>query len=279
MIQSMTGFVSKSIILESEKSKKIKLFISIKSLNSRYFDITCRLPYVINQYEIDLIRLIKMKLYRGNIYLMIQLDDHDAFKTSIQPAIETIAGYLEAANQIQKKFNIQGSFLLSDIMKIPNAFILEENGIDEESKKFIFNIINELLDNLVIERKREGSSLKEDLEKRISLMEEKIKIISDLFEKSHESQKEKISKKIHEINEISHEFAESQRQMFYLTLDKMDIHEEISRFKVHLLNMTHLINLPSNEKGKQLDFTLQELFREINTIISKTSNSQITDTR
>jgi len=276
MLQSMTGFASKAIILEAEQNNKTKLSISIKSLNSRFFDVTCKVPYIFNQFETEFIKLLKSKLFRGHVYFNIHSSNQSIFKTSIEPSTAAIAGYINAANQIKDQFNIPGQISINDIIRLPDVFILEEKGIDENSKKLIFQTIEELLNDLIIERQKEGSALREDLLQRISIMQQKLEQINALFEVMIGEQKEKISKKIHEINEnFTDTFAETQRQVMYLTLDKMDIHEELVRFKNHLHSLITLIQAPTLEKGKQIDFTLQELGREINTISAKTNHALI----
>lgn len=275
MIQSMTGFASKTIMLEPE-GNKIKLSISIKALNSRYFDISCKMPYILNQFEPDFIKLVKSKLNRGQIYLIIHSSDQNLFRPSIEPAMSNITGYIEALNKIQKKFELPGKISIEDVLRLPDIFILEEKGIDENCREMIFNAISHLLDEVVIERKREGQKLEQDLLQRASIMDQKINQLETIFERTITEQKEKISHKISELNKnVDPILTETQRQTLYLQLDKMDIHEEIVRFKTHLQNINALIKSQAEEKGKQLDFTLQELFREINTITAKTPNSQI----
>lgn len=276
-MQSMTGYASQSILLETENKNKIKIAISLKTLNSRYFDITCKLPYIFSQYETEFIRQIKSKIRRGHAYLTIHMDDQNAFKTSIEPSMSTISGYINAANQIKDKLNIPGTISINDVIRLPNIFILEDKGIDQNTKNNIFIAIENIINALLIERNKEGNSIKNDIIQRLSTMQKNIELISDLFENSIEEQKEKISKKIQEINQVNNDVSEIQRQTLYLTLDKMDIHEEISRFKSHLNNINNLINSKLIEQGKQLDFILQELFREINTITAKTSAAQIID--
>ncbi len=274
MIQSMTGFASKSLVLENEETK-IKLTLSLKSLNSRYFDVTSKLPFAFNQFETDFIRILKSKLNRGQIYFTIHLTDTNAFKISIEPATSTINGYVIAANKIKQKFNFKDEVSLSDILKLPNIFTIEEKGIEGQNKELIFTIFNELINDLIEERNKEGLSLQNDLEDRINSMKQKIDLIEKQSKIILEEYKEKISKKINELKNLDNNISDQQLQTLFLTLDKMDIHEEIVRFKSHLHSITNLIFSSVIEKGKQLDFTLQELAREINTITSKTPSAQI----
>lgn len=279
MIQSMTGFASKNVFLDLDAENKIKLSINIKSLNSKYFDINCKLPYVLSQFETDFLKLIKSKLHRGYIYLNIHISDTNVFKTTARPAFNTVSNYIDALKQIQQKYNLPGQVTINDIINLPDIFTLEDKGIDENSKNIIFNLLNDLLTDLLNERSKEGQILKQDIQNRIDAIQNNIETISKNSHQILEEFKEKISRKVQTINETFQDahLAESQRQHLYLSLDKMDIHEELVRFKNHINNLVILLNSANPEKGKQLDFTLQELSREINTIAAKTANSQIVD--
>jgi uncharacterized protein (TIGR00255 family) len=236
----------------------------------------CKMPYVLNQFETDFIKIIKSKLYRGQVYLTIHSTEQNIFKPSIEPSIDLISEYLKALEKIKKEFKLSGNIAINDILRIPDIFVAEEKGVDENFKEILFDAISELLDELVQERKKEGFALEKDFEKRSSFMQQSIEQIERTSEKEIAELKEKVSQKIQEINlNTGDNLAESQRQSLYLTLDKIDIHEEIVRFKSHLKNIATLFQSPAEEKGKQLDFTLQDLSREINTLTAKTQNSKI----
>ncbi|MDR3646013.1 MAG: YicC family protein [Candidatus Babeliales bacterium] len=280
MIYSMTGFASKLTDIHLNNGQQdniIKLSLSLKSLNSRFFDINCKLPYALNQFETEIIKLIKSKLLRGNINFSIYLNNPNAFKSSIEASTQTVSGYINALNNIKNEFNISGDLSISDILKLPDIFIAGERIIDEQIKIKLFETINLLIDNVIIERKKEGDELQRDLELRMNFMDQKIHEIEKIFESTLEEQKQKVSKKIHELNEANENFTEVQRQNLYNTLDKMDITEEVVRFKSHLKNIRGFLTSRVEEKGRQIDFTLQELAREINTITAKTPSAQISE--
>src|SRR5260221_13328651 len=105
MLRSMTGFAAKTVTL-SNHDIKTNVSISIKSLNSRFFESTCKLPYQLSNLEIDLLKVIKSKLLRGHIYVTIYMSNPDVFKGSVAPALNTIEGYLKAIETIKKQFPI-----------------------------------------------------------------------------------------------------------------------------------------------------------------------------
>lgn len=275
MLYSMTGFASKIISIEPEPGNRATLTLSLKSLNSRFFEASCRLPYALSQFETDFIKILKNNLHRGHVYFTIHLSDQNIFKTEVEPALATLNAYLKAIKEIQKQANVKGEASISDILQLPNIFILQEKGIDDDTKNKIYNAVKSLINDLIEERKKEGSILEKDLEKRFALMHDKILEIEKLFEIEMQKKKEEVSLKLEEINKESETFAEVQRQALYYVLDRLDITEEIVRFKSHLENIKKILASSNIEKGKQLDFTMQELGREINTIASKGPSTQI----
>src|SRR3990167_309343 len=274
MLQSMTGYSAKNFTFTVNAENKVNVLISIKTLNSRFFELTPRMPYVFSALETQLISYFKKELKRGHIYLNVTLSDPDAFQTDIEPSLSSLKGYLNAINKIKKTFNIQEEVTISDILRLPNILVTKEENLDENLKNNFFNAIEILTKELLNERNKEGVELEKDIEKRIATMQEKIKEISSIFEKTFKSRQEDINKKLVSLDPES-EIDEIRIKAFYLELDKMDINEEIVRFKSHAQNLSQTINSNMTEKGKQLDFTLQELGREINTILAKTSSSEI----
>lgn len=274
MTLSMTGFAAKSIIIELNENK-ITVAISIKSLNSRFFEATCKLPYTLTHLETTFIKLFKTQLHRGHIYFTIHISSPNLLKSSIEPSITIVEGYIKAINQIKETFNIEGKLTIHDLLHFSNIFNIEEQGIDESSITLIFDTTKELITELNDARQNEGMVLQKDLEKRIINMQKEIKTIESASQALLEQQKIKLSQELNKLDGMESEAIEIRRQILYTALDKIDIHEEIVRFKSHLKNLTEHLKSPTIEKGKRLDFILQELFREINTIAAKCSDVAI----
>jgi len=275
MIQSMTGFATKTIILELDKETKVNVTISIKALNSRFFETNCKLPYALNRYEHDFIKILKDNLHRGYIYLVIHMSNQNLLKGSIEPATPVIEGYIGAINKIKEKYNVAGELSLHDLLQLPAVFNVEDKDIDESAIKHVFTVVQELANDVIKARKHEGKVLQKDLEQRIAIMQKEIDGIDDASETMMEERKATISKELQALENNEQEANEMRKQMLYAALDKIDIHEEIIRFKSHLTNLLTMLTSPGIEKGKRIDFTLQELAREINTIAAKCSDVTI----
>lgn len=276
MVHSMTGFSAKTLVIFPDKSNQVNLSISIKALNSRFFETTCKMPYALSNFETEFVKLLKSKLIRGHIYFTIHASSQYLMSCTIQPAIGVIRGYLDAAEKIKKEFAVSGDLTILDLMRLPNTFNIEEKNIeDEQSKKMIFEAVEQLINEVIEARKKEGSLLQKDLEQRMSNAQHEIDAIENAFNGLMEQQKALISQELGELDTLSDEIAEPRRQILFAALDKIDIHEEIVRFKSHLANFTMHLASSTIEKGKRLDFVLQELAREINTIAAKCSDSTI----
>lgn len=276
MIHSMTGFAAKTLVIFPTKEHQVNLSISIKSLNSRFFETTCKIPFALSNFETDFIKMIKAKLLRGHVYFTIHSSSEYLVSCTIQPASDVVRGYLDAVENIKKEFKLNGDLTLNELLHLPNIFNVEKKDIeDEKSIKLIFDTVDQLLNDVIEARKKEGALLKKDLEQRMFSAQHEIDAIEQAFNALMEQHKALAGQELGELESLSDEVAEPRRQVLYAMLDKIDIHEEIVRFKSHLSNfITHLAS-PAIEKGKRLDFILQELAREVNTIAAKCSDSTI----
>jgi uncharacterized protein (TIGR00255 family) len=270
----MTGFATKSLILTVNESK-VPTTISIKSLNSRYFDSNCKLPYPLANLETEFIKLFKTKLHRGSITFTIHLANPTAFKGAIEPSINTIKGYLNALDTIKKTCAVEGTLSIANVLLLPNIFVTEEQELDEQTKKIIFETTNQMVDDLIRMQSKEGEALKKDIIERIGIIDKEIKAIEIAFELLMTSQKQKVTEALAEFENDISKFAEMQKNAVYAVLDKIDVHEEIVRFKNHLKTLFSSLESKDIEKGKRIDFILQELSREINTITAKCSDGTI----
>lgn len=276
MIQSMTGFATKILIITTpDTNEKVYISISIKALNSRFFDTTCKLHYAFSALENTIISKAKKKLYRGHIYITMHVTNSGALRGTVQPALGTIASYLDAINTIRERYNIKETVTLSDILQLPNIFALDESELNETIIHTIYTAIDELLDSVVQTRIQEGIALKEDLAHRIAIMKQEIKEITAFAQEVIKKQKDKVHATLKEIEADESLLAHAQKNALYTMLDKLDLHEEIVRFNSHLENLAQHLESKEDEQGKRIDFTLQELAREINTISAKCSDSNI----
>ena len=273
MLSSMTGFATKTTTL-SIAGEKINASISLKSLNSRFFEATCKLPHIAAHLETDIIKNLKQKLIRGHVYLTLHIKDTARLKSSVKANLSTVKSYLEGISKIKKTFSLEGEVDIAHIIGLPNIFDIEEQEGTKSLDKQIMDTITLLIESLRKTRQKEGIALKKDVAKRIAIMGKEIESIAKNSEKLMEQKKEEITALIQRI-ETEEESGDLRKSHLLLMLDKLDINEEIVRFKSHLDNLDSHLESQKEEVGKKLDFTLQEMAREINTIAAKCSNAKI----
>jgi uncharacterized protein (TIGR00255 family) len=275
MISSMTGFANKTITLTGPSGDKTHISISLKSLNYRFFETTFKIPHPLSYLETRLIELCKKKLTRGHVYLTVYISNPNLFRGAIEPTFNTITNYMTAINTIKSRFGISQDITLDNILRLPDIFTVEETTADNSIETRIIDTINELLDAVIRARSTEGAQLEQDLHKRLAVMQTEIDAIETSTQSLVIAQKEKISRISQAIDADPTSMAKMQQETLYTMLDKIDIHEEIVRFKSHLKDLGEQLRTAEAEKGKRLDFTLQELGREINTISAKCSDAAI----
>ena len=277
MLQSMTGYARTAITLTTPEGEKSTVTISLKSLNYRFFEATCKLPYQLSYLENTFTKLFQQHLHRGHIYFTIYMSNPNIFRGTIEPSLSTVHGYIEAIETIKKQNHIAGSITLDNILRLPNIFAATEQELDEETIKKITDATHQLIEQIITVRTKEGEHLENDLEKLFASMTSEIAEIEQASHTQVEEQKAKVAELLKELENDESQIAHTRTDALYAILDKIDIHEEIVRFKSHLKRLKHILTASGTEKGKRLDFTLQELAREINTITAKCSNTAISE--
>ena len=274
----MTGFASQTLIIEQNNGlSPIHLTIYLKSLNSRFFEINCKMPSNLTALEVDIIKQLKASLYRGQIYVTIHLHNPNSLISEIDADMQTVNGYINAIKKIQAEFELKDNLAIDQIIRLPHVFSLKENELDEHTKTAIMNALINLEQELIKARNQEGLVLEEDLRARLLNMHDLMQEVISQSAKNITTKKADMIAKVEQFaKEITEEsLLESQKAYMHNALDKLDVHEEITRFCGHLKKLNETLNAKGLEKGKSLDFTLQECNREINTIAAKASCLEI----
>ncbi|MEE3035145.1 MAG: YicC/YloC family endoribonuclease [Bacteroidota bacterium] len=263
MIYSMTGYGKAEIQLKDKN-----ILLELKSLNSKSLDISVRLPNEIKEIELRLRKIIGEQLLRGKIDLNVTIDNTcDTKSKSINS--EVVNEYMNQLNKIHPANKIE---LLKLAIKLPNTLIKTKEEIDKNEINLIEKILQKAIKNLKAYRLEEGKALKIDFEKRIKniilFLSEIKKFESKRIKKVEKNLKELLNKLNIEIDKDRFE----QELIYYL--EKYDITEEKVRLKSHINYFKK--NLTSKESnGKKLNFIVQEIGREINTIGAKANDSQM----
>ena len=264
---SMTGY---SYVETSTETSTVS--VEIKSVNSRFLDLTINLPPYLNQLESSFRAIISEKVVRGKIDVYIRVKETES---DIEIAADTNAAkaYLDAIKKIADATGYSSDIPLSLIISQPGVLNTNQNYDVEKYDQMISPVLKEALDKFCADRKREGENLKKDLLSKLSKLEECAAFFKEWQPKMELIFKEQITAKFKELladqvdeNRIMTETA--------AMLVKYTINEEIVRLHSHLAAMkTEIENNPA--PGKKLDFLCQEANREINTIGSKNQFAEV----
>lgn len=271
MIKSMTGY-GKGNISENLRNYQVE----IKSVNHRYLDISVKMPRVLSYLEEDVKKVISSKVKRGKIDVFITFENSSTEGKEIKINNEIAKMYINQLKQLAEEENILANIELTEISKYPDVLSIQNTQDDEQIKKELIEATTIATDKLVQMRQVEGSKMAEDLLKRIEKTNQKIEKISGLSTGLIEEYVVKLENRIKEIlkNQEIDESRLAQEVVIYA--DKCSIEEEVTRLKSHISQFKELIN-SDDAVGKKLDFIIQEMNRETNTIGSKANNLEITN--
>ena len=278
MLQSMTGFGTKTITVTSARGDQAYITISIKSLNSRFFETTFKSPQPFSYLETTMVKMLKSRLLRGHIYCTITCSNTDIFQGTIQPCLSTAKAYVAALDEIRNACHIESPVTIDHLVRLPAIFGVQEVAPDKATEELILKTITDILDMVIAARNQEVISLYTDMSSRAESLHVFINTIVMRSTIVIENQKQKMHEALQALEHENSALIESQKTGLYVALDKMDIQEEITRFLSHLNNLNKQLVSPDIEKGKRIDFILQEMNREINTIAAKCADTEIAST-
>jgi uncharacterized protein (TIGR00255 family) len=271
MLTSMTAYA------KSEKTQeKLTVQIEIRSYNSRYLDIALRMPHGYLALEEKLKTLIAGRVSRGRIEVNLQVRDDSDEAYAFEINTPKARAYYDSLVQLKDKFNINSEISM-DLLVNGGAIIKPvETGLDMETCWPAFkDCMDEAITNLIAMRKEEGNFLEADIFSRLDRIEECIDSIqkesSDLLSHYQERLKDRITALTKGIIEID---PDRIAQEAAFLADRSDISEEIVRAASHIKQFRTIIDSPE-PAGRKLNFLVQELNREFNTMGSKTNHSNV----
>jgi uncharacterized protein (TIGR00255 family) len=270
----MTGFSSHTAVVTAKKDEKVSVVVEIKSLNARFFELNSKMPSSLSSLEIPITNYLKEKLIRGRVFLSIRIGAGSDLFEKVLPSVKIVKDYISSIKVLQKETKIKGDVKISDILSLDSIFSFEREPVGKKFENALLQVVYKTAGKLVLSRKAEGKRLQIDLKKRFDLCNKHIGKINKLFTLFIKEKKEEL-KNILLLAKSGDLEAENQLSDRYEFLNKIDIHEEIIRFKSHLKSVQKILSSKSIETGKRLEFTLQELSRETNTIAAKCSHVDI----
>lgn len=251
------------------------LSVELKALNNRYKDIILRLPSSLQEYE-DLIRSeISARVKRGRVEVSIQLEGNEGITYNLELNRPLLNAYLKIYDEINNEFGTNERLKPEFFLQQKEAILNKPMELDpEKSKSAIGILIRQALDSLDAMRSREGEAIENDLKKRLDLLKSYLDKIEERAPLVVTEYKDKLQNRIEAISEDIEVEENRLAQEVALFAGRCDITEEIVRARSHL-DQFHNYMAVDDSIGRRLDFLVQELNREINTISSKASDSLI----
>lgn len=269
MIESMTGFGS-----GKSTQKGITVTVEIRSVNNRFVELSAKLPKILQNREGDLKEIIRTELNRGKITVNIQLEKESIDSTPLM--VDTIMAkrYTKLLQQLILETGIQDEVKLDHLLKFNDIFISSSDENTNELEWEVTKIaLKQAITSLREMRKAEGEALSKDFAYRIQLMRQTAEQVKKLSEGRSELERKKLQEKIASI--ITDDKINPDRLELEIALlcERLDITEELVRLDNHLDFFINAINEPTSS-GRKLNFLVQEMNREVNTIGSKSNSSE-----
>lgn len=265
----MTGF-SKNEATESG----ITAIVEIKSLNGRYLEMNIRMPRGIQHKELEIREMVRRNIGRGSVQININLE-FDATSSSISINDEVANQAFEALNNMKKHLKIREAVKMEHVLHFSNLFTDKKEDKDENLQmRVIKRALNNALNSIDKMRKKEGDQILKDIRKRIDLIDSTTGKIEQLGMKRIPEERERLRQRIAQLFE-SDEIDEQRLQTeMVLLADKLDISEECVRLRSHISYFNEQLKSKESE-GRKINFLLQEMHREINTIGSKINDAEV----
>ena len=273
MVKSMTSFGRSS----SEEGKKRFFTVEMKSVNSRYLDINIRMPKSIISLEEEVRKRINESLSRGKVDVFINLKSYSDGQGVPKLNLKLAQEYLNCLKQIEDSLCVKNDVTVTQIARFPEVITMveEEDKIDEIAEE-LTPLISEALEMMIKMREVEGEKLKEDILLKISKIEKLVSDLNVLADNVPKNYKVKLEERLKELSG-SVEIDESRiATEICLFADKSTIDEEIIRLNSHIEQVRQTLEL-REPVGRKLDFIVQEMNRETNTIGSKSCDMEMTN--
>jgi uncharacterized protein (TIGR00255 family) len=269
MILSMTGYGS-----GSAQKDDLTVSVEIRTVNHRFLDLHIRLSREYLFLEGEIQQLVRSVLDRGRVDVSITIQNTNSAAFLVNANL--VKGYLEVVGKLKQEFNFQDSLDLKSLLSLPG--ILQNKDAVTDNTGAISELVNRgvktALDGVLQMRRKEGEALQTDMVKNLSAVEESARNIQELSSNSAAEYMEKLGERLAQLLPQGGIDPQRLAQEAALLADKCDISEEIARLKSHVEQYRALID-GKEKAGKKLDFLLQELQREANTILSKSGNLEV----
>lgn len=271
MIKSMTGFGRGKYENEGRTYT-----VEIKSVNHKYSDINVRLPRFLNSVEDKVRKRVAEVISRGKIDIFVNFENYSSQGTTIRINKDLAKEYIKELKSLAEEADLKFDLNVIDVSKFPEILKLEDEDNSELIGQEVMIALDEALEKFVAMREIEGQKLVEDIERRIYLIQEKVNEVTNFSSTLVQEYMARLQTRVNEL--LAPGVVDEARLMQEIVIfsDKSSIEEELTRLKSHISQFLELIK-QSSPIGKKIDFLIQEINREVNTIGSKANSLDITN--
>lgn len=272
MIKSMTGYGKSSLSINSREYQ-----VEIKTVNHKYIDVNIKMPRIISYLEEDVRKLVVSRIKRGKVDIQISFENYSKDGNDVKINTELAQIYIQSLRELAEAENLSSNIEVTEITKLPDVLTIKSNLDENETKEELLQVVNEAIDKLIQMRKIEGEKISKDILDKIDRIEQKNEEIFSLSTGLIEEYVVKLEARVKELLKTEELDKSRLMQEVVIYADKCSVEEEVTRLRSHIYQLRYLIN--SEEPiGKKMDFLIQEMNRETNTIGSKANNLEITNT-
>jgi uncharacterized protein (TIGR00255 family) len=263
-IRSMTGYAQ----VKAHVSDELTLALSLKSVNHRFLDLHLRMPSELDPVEMKVRRVLKERLHRGHLEVTISVERTGGAGFAVNR--ELVGGYLRTFREVAEEFGISAEPDLNAVLKLPGALNAAENGDNMAAlEKQVTAALEDCIERLNHMREEEGRGAVVELRSRMTHLSSATHEVDQLRGRVLKAYQEKLQGRMQELLG-GHIDQERILQEAAILAERSDIQEELVRMKNHIQHFLSLLDA-GGEVGKKLDFLLQEMNREANTLMSKTT--------
>lgn len=272
MIKSMTGFGRYELT-----SDERKICIEMKSVNHRYFDLNIKMPKKLLAFENKIRAEVKKYVLRGKVDIFITYEDISKGAVRLAYNSNLAEEYMKIAEIMEKQFQMENDMTVSKLSRLPEVILMEDEDVDEEKLwPYIKEVLDRACEKFLESRQEEGERLKADLFEKLENVSENVDFIVKRSPELVAEFRQRLEEKVKEL--LSGTQIDDNRIALETTLyaDKMSVDEEVVRLISHVAGMKNAIS-NGIDVGRKLDFIAQEMNREANTILSKSTDVEISD--
>ena len=273
MVKSMTGYGRK----KAENDQR-EVTVEIKSVNHRYLDLNIKVPRIYSFEEDAVKRAVSSRVSRGQVDVFVSVFTKDGKAVKVTPNLELIREYVEALRQVRDTFGLADDISTMGVAQMPDALSIDKEEPDNEAvQQQVLEVVGQALEEYDAMRRAEGARLCQDIVQRAGRIGQLVDHVEERSPQTVEDYRKRISARMQELlgdTEIAEQRILAEAALF---ADKVSVTEEIVRLRSHLAQLNTMLSADT-AVGRKLDFLVQEMNREANTIGSKANDYELAQT-